>query len=84
MSRALGSPACQAGRWYRAEGLDLSRSVLCEPMVRCSEPLEPIADQISKEILASPIVNTDDTTVTLAQSSFGESRQARVWTYLDQ
>ena len=31
-----------------------------------------------------PIVNTDDTPVTLAQSSSGGSRQARVWAYLDQ
>ena len=69
---------------YRAEGLDLSRSVLCESMARCAELLEPIAEQLRKEILAEPVVNTDDTPVTLAQSSAGGSRQARVWAYLDQ
>jgi transposase len=69
---------------YRSEGLDLSRSVLCESMGRCAELLEPIAEQIRQEILASPIVNTDDTPVTLAQSADGGSRQARVWAYLDQ
>ena len=69
---------------YRSEGLELSRSVLCESMARCAELLEPIAEQIRKEILAEPIVNTDDTPVTLAQSSSGGSRQARVWAYLDQ
>ena len=69
---------------YRSEGLDLSRSVLCESMARCAELLEPIAEQIRKEILASPIVNTDDTPVTVAQSSQGGSRQGRVWAYLDQ
>lgn len=69
---------------YRAEGLDLSRSVLCESMARCGELLEPIAEQIRKEILAAPVVNTDDTPVTLAQSTGGGSRQARVWAYLDQ
>jgi hypothetical protein len=69
---------------YRSEGLELSRSVLCESMARCPELLEPIAVQNRKEILASAIVNTDDTPVTLAQSSSGGSRQARVWVYLDQ
>ena len=69
---------------YRNEGLDLSRSVLCESMARCAELLEPIAEQIRQEILASPIVNTDDTPVTLAQSSEGGSKQARVWAYLNQ
>jgi transposase len=69
---------------YRSEGLELSRSVLCESMGRCAELLEPIADRIRAEILASPIVNTDDTPVTLAQSPEGGSRQARVWAYLNQ
>jgi transposase len=67
---------------YRAEGLELSRSVLCASMARCAELLEPIAAAIKKEILAAPVVHTDDTPVTLAQSSQGGSRQARVWTYL--
>lgn len=66
---------------YRSEGLELSRSVLCESMARCAELLEPISEQIRTEILASPIVNTDDTPVTLAKSSNGGSRQARVWAY---
>ena len=70
---------------YRAEGLDLSRSVLCESMARCAELLEPIAEALRKEVLASPVVHTDDTPVTLAmpQSSEGGSRQARVWVYLN-
>ncbi|MFQ5745484.1 MAG: IS66 family transposase [Acidobacteriota bacterium] len=69
---------------YRDEGLELSRSVLCVSMARCAELLEPIAEQLREEILASPVVNTDDTPVTLAQSSKGGSRQARVWAYLNQ
>ena len=69
---------------YRGEGLELSRSVLCESMARCAELLEPIAHYTRQEILASPIVNTDDTPVRLAQSSQGGSRQARVWAYLNQ
>ena len=70
---------------YRQEGLDLSRSVLCESMARCAELLEPIAEQLRKEVLASPVVHTDDTPVTLAmpQGSQGGSRQARVWVYLN-
>ncbi len=66
---------------YRSEGLDLSRSVLCTSMARCADLLEPIADQVREEIVASAIVNTDDTPVTVAQSSSGGSRQARVWAY---
>jgi len=68
---------------YRAEGLELSRSVLCESMARCAELLEPVAEELRKEVLASDVVHTDDTPVTLAQSSEGGARQARVWVYLN-
>lgn len=70
---------------YKAEGLELSRSVLCESMARCAELLAPIAEQLKQEVLASPVVHTDDTPVTLAmpQASAGGSRQARVWVYLN-
>ena len=68
---------------YKREGLDLSRSVLCESMARCAELLAPIADEIKAEVLASPVIHTDDTPVTLARSPEGGSRQARVWVYLN-
>lgn len=43
--------------------------------------LEPIAEQLRQEVLASPVVHRDDTPVTLAmpQGSQGGSRQARVF-----
>ncbi len=68
---------------YKSEGLELSRSVLCESMARCAELLEPIAEEIRKDVLASEVIHTDDTPVTLAQSATGGSKQARVWVYLN-
>jgi hypothetical protein len=69
---------------FKSEGLDLSRSVLCEAMTRCAELLEPIADQIRKDVLESPVIHTDDTPVTIAHSADGGSRKGRSWIYLDQ
>ena len=68
---------------YANEGLELSRSVLCSSMGRCAELLEPIADALKAEVLASPVVHTDDTPVVIAQSSSGEIRKSRVWIYLN-
>lgn len=68
---------------YKGEGLELSRSVLCESMARCAELLEPIAEELRQEVLKSDVVHTDDTPVTLARSSAGGSREARVWVYLN-
>ena len=70
-------------RKYESEGLDLSRSVLCASMSRCAELLEPIAEALKQEILASPVIHTDDTPVVIAESSNGGSRKGRIWIYLN-
>ena len=68
---------------YGAEGVDLSRSVLQRSMTKVGELLEPIAAQLRNEILESDVIFTDDTPVTIAQDSDNNSRQGRVWIYLD-
>ena len=68
---------------YRSEGLELSRSVLCESTARCAELLEPIAEELRREVIASGVIFTDDTPVTVAQSRKGGSRQGRIWVYLN-
>ena len=66
---------------YASEGFDLSRSVLCESAVRCAEILEPIAEQIRCDALASGVVQTDDTAVVIQEGSQQRSRQGHVWVY---
>lgn len=64
---------------YASEGFDLSRSVLCESANTCGELLEPIAEQVRKDALATGILQTDDTPVTIQEDSHQHSRQGRVW-----
>jgi transposase len=66
---------------YASEGFDLSRSVLCASSMRCAQILEPIAEQIKQDALASGIVQTDDTPVTIQEGSDKNSRQGHVWVY---
>ncbi|MFQ5506896.1 MAG: IS66 family transposase [Planctomycetota bacterium] len=69
---------------YASEGLDLSRSVLCESMARCGELLEPIAEELKREVLASSVIHTDDTPVVVARpSEEAEPRKGRIWIYLN-
>ncbi|MCB9825178.1 MAG: IS66 family transposase [Planctomycetes bacterium] len=68
---------------YASEGLALSRSVLCSSAIRCAKLLQPIAEELKREILASGIVHTDDTPVTMLEDATGAKRQARVWIYRD-
>lgn len=76
-------PYYRLERKYEAEGLDLSRSVLCTSMTRCAELLEPIAEALKHEVLESSVIHTDDTPVVIARSGTGSSRKGRVWIYLN-
>jgi len=68
---------------YADEGLSLSRSVLCRSALRCAELLEPVAQELLRQILRSPLVQLDDTPVTI-QCGTGDKRQTgHAWTYGD-
>jgi transposase len=68
---------------YADEGLSLSRSVLCRSALRCAELLEPVGDALLAEILKSPVVQLDDTPVTI-QCGTGDKRQTgHAWVYGD-
>ena len=68
---------------YGDEGLLLSRSVLCRSALRCAELLVPIAEQLKRELLAAPLVQLDDTPVTIQVSSSGGRKTGHEWVYRD-
>ncbi|HEX6812796.1 MAG TPA: IS66 family transposase [Planctomycetota bacterium] len=68
---------------YADEGLDLSRSVLQRSAAKCGELLEPIYDQLGRDVIAQSVVHTDDTPVTVAQDAEGKTVAGRVWVYAD-
>ena len=69
---------------YASEGLDLSRTVLQRSAARCAELLEPIWQQLKRDVLASPVIHTDDTSVRLIKPIDGTPpRNARIWVYVD-
>ena len=68
---------------YADEGLSLSRSVLCRSALRCAELLAPVADEVKRELLASPLVQLDDTPVTIQCGSSGGRKTGHAWVYRD-
>lgn len=69
---------------YASEGLDLSRTVLQRSAARCAELLEPVWQQLKRDVLASPVIHTDDTSVRLIKPIDGTPpRNARIWVYVD-
>jgi transposase len=73
---------------YRQEGMlarsgiDLSRSTLCGWMSQGAELAEPLVKLMRREILASKVIQTDDTTVPTLGLVKGRAKQARMWSYV--
>jgi hypothetical protein len=49
--------------------------------MRCAELLAPIAEQVRRDAIASGVVQTDSTSVTIQEGSDQNSRQGNVWVY---
>ena len=45
--------------------------------------LEPIYEQLGKDVLEQPVIHTDDTPVTVAKNEQGQTVAGRVWVYAD-
>jgi hypothetical protein len=55
---------------------------LCDWVAEVATALAPIGDELRRQVTAASYLQTDDTPVTILESS-GGSRKGRLWTYLD-
>jgi transposase len=67
---------------FSREGVDLSRTTLCDWVADVATALTPIGEQLRREIVAATYLQTDDTSVTVLDER-GGSYKGRLWTYLD-
>jgi len=74
-------PLYRQSRIFARHGLDLSRSTLCGWIARAADLLAPIYLAMKLDVLASKVIQTDDTTVRLLEAR-EEPRCGRIWAYL--
>lgn len=67
---------------FRRQGVELSRSTLCDWMAAAAELLEPLWQEMTRRVLQSLVVHTDDTTVPVLDPQREHTRTARFWAYL--
>ena len=75
-------PLYRLERIFLREGVDLSRTTLCGWVADIAAAVTPIGDELRRQVTAATYLQTDDTPVTILESS-GGSRKGRLWTYLD-
>lgn len=67
---------------FRRQGVTLSRKTMCDWMRRCAELASPIFDRMKESVLASKVMQTDDTPVNVLDPSLPKTRTGRIWAYV--
>jgi transposase len=67
---------------FARQGVELSRTTLCDWIADVATALMPIGEQLRREVTAVTYLQTDDTPVTVLDDR-GGSFKGRLWTYLD-
>lgn len=65
---------------FKRSGIELSRSTMCDWLGYCADALKPIVKQMEKDILASFVINADETHLDI-QTPEG-MKIGRLWGYL--
>ena len=73
--------ARQEGMFHR-QGVTLARSTMCDWMRRGAELVEPLYRLMGERVLASHVVQTDDTPVAVFDPEGPRTRTGRIWTYV--
>jgi len=75
-------PLARQEEMMRRQGVELSRQTTCGWMMASAEILAPLYDVMKREVLASRVIHTDDTTTPVRDPAQSKTRIGRVWTYL--
>ena len=67
---------------FRRHDIDIKRSTMCGWAGSCADLLEPLYKLMTKEVLQSKVINTDDTPVRVQDKNLDKkTRTGRLWIY---
>jgi transposase len=67
---------------FKRNGVAPARSTMCDRLAACAGLLEPIVGAMTRRVLASEVIGTDDTPVTVQDHDGKGSKTGRLWAYL--
>jgi transposase len=75
-------PLYRQAKIFERFGIDLPRSTLCDWAAVVAEELEPVVQELRKAVLASKVVQADETTLLVLEDHNGKRRrQCYLWVY---
>lgn len=67
---------------FQRQGVELSRSTLCDWVAAGAALLKPLVDVMKIEVLASRKIHTDDIPVPVLEKERGSTKTGRLWVYV--
>jgi transposase len=67
---------------FKRNGVELARSTMCDWLAACAGLLEPVVKAMTRRVLGSKVIGTDDTPVTVQDHDGKGSKTGRIWAYL--
>ena len=67
---------------FRRNGVELARSTMCDWMATVAELLEPIVGAMTRRVLASKVIGTDDTPVKVQDHKGKGVKTGHLWAYI--
>ena len=67
---------------FQRQGVELSRQTMCGWMRQTAELVTPLWERMKEQVLASKVVQTDDTPVPVLDAEREHTRTGRIWTYV--
>lgn len=67
---------------FARQGVELSRSTMCDWMAACAELFKPLVELMKQRVLQSKVIHNDDTTVPVQEPGNGKTKTGRLWVSL--
>jgi transposase len=75
-------PLYRQSQMYEREGIKLSRSTMAGWVGQCSTLLEPLINELRRQIFASSYIHGDDTPIKVLAPELKRTKVARLWVYV--
>jgi transposase len=75
-------PLHRQAKMFRRWGVELSDQTMGDWMRQCAELLDPLYERLKRFVLASKVVQTDDTPVKVLDRQLPHARKGRIWPYV--
>jgi hypothetical protein len=75
-------PLHRQEQMFKRQGVQLSRSTMCDWMRQSAELVKPVYDELKARVFLSKAVQTDDTPVGVLDPDLPRTRKGRIWTYV--